>query len=194
MKAHHDATAAIPGSEDEVDYLLSMRGGVTHLFTSLEAYLKQLLAFLTWSLMSDHYKDENPFRYTVGKALSFANHMLLSSAGADGDIESLTLRPLINQYRHLYNLLDSSDVDNNSKRPEGDYPSFTGKTTLQLFPFGRGLRTFSWRLFRPLAWSGEPRLDVLFSVFMLPSARIRVGTCIRVWNGYASDCSTVRCI
>jgi hypothetical protein len=134
MKAQHDAISAIPGSEDEVEYLLSMRGGVTHLFTSLETYLKQLLAFLTWALIFDHYKDENPFRYTVEKARIFANHTLLPSSSLDGDIESLTLRPLINQYHHLYNLLKSHDEANDSERPKSDYPAFTSKTTLQLFP------------------------------------------------------------
>lgn len=134
VKSQKKAMNDFPSSPEETAYEYRIRGALAQIFSSLEKYLKELLALLTWALLADHYKEGNPFEYTPEKVSRFANPKLLGKSKSVDDIDSLTLNPLIQEFSHLTNILRKLKNEKENLRSSKDYPAFHDRTTLQLFP------------------------------------------------------------
>lgn len=118
-----------------------IRSSGVNFFVSIEEILQQALSFITWALLSDHYKTTkfqyvyedarqamfdnlNNFEYSLGKRLTF-----------DPNGKN-TLYPLVQGFSALSKICKDliEDIDN-YKRPKEEFPDFHLNDPLSIFPF-----------------------------------------------------------
>lgn len=118
-----------------------IRGSAVNFFVSLEEVLDHSLSFATWALLSDHYGetrfacDYDAARATMasrlsGRKNSAGNKMVFDPQGRN------TLYPLIGGFALLAHLCrEILTTADDWKRPDEEFPGYSGETPLQLFPF-----------------------------------------------------------
>ncbi|SES27239.1 hypothetical protein [Actinokineospora terrae] len=112
------------------------------LYEKLEGLLVDVLAYVTWALINDHYASDRPFEFRGNLEFETSCAVLNASsanAGTNGvDFSApLTLNPLIRGLgilsEHLDGLREGSEK---YLRPKDSIPDYVRRTSIQEFPFG----------------------------------------------------------
>lgn len=118
-----------------------IRSTAANYFVELEHYLNDSLMFTTWALLNDHYASEQPFVFRETAVYAFSQARLGEiRVSADGDRTPFTNKPtlsdLVQGFGDLSRFIDSlRGEESDHLRPDGTYPKFWAKTSLQGFPF-----------------------------------------------------------
>lgn len=119
-----------------------LRELASNYFVSLERFLHDSIAFLTWALLNDHHTSEQSYVYFELGGKEFTRSKLNEvSAGtksrAEDDLnDNPNLSQLVQGYTRLSKKLASlRGSEEEWKRPASTTPKFVAKTQLQQFPF-----------------------------------------------------------
>ncbi len=136
----------------------SPRKALADLFPSWELYLREVLCYVTWSLLGDHYGSPEALVYYPREAEAFTAQELFG--GRIEDLRSLTLGAVSDRIRQLVNRLKRLQSDPGSdRRSDLEVPNFVGKTNLQGFPF------VHYSLFADLDKSSQARIVLELETF-----------------------------
>jgi hypothetical protein len=122
----------------------AMRGLAANYFVALEELLADTLAFVTWTLTTDHVSARHPFQYDSNSHRKAAFHLLSEfhaktvTEGQEPFVygDKTTLHPLCAGFGVLAAALASIQKETNAwQRQAHEYPEFAGHTSLQHFPF-----------------------------------------------------------
>jgi hypothetical protein len=116
-----------------------IRSEAVNFFVSLEEILDYSLSFITWALLSDHYRSTN-FKCNFDDARKFMANQL-NQAVSEDEVEydpagRNTLYPLIRGFRILSDICQNIFEENGKfKRKKSYLPRYHNKTDLFKFPF-----------------------------------------------------------
>ncbi|MFC1946990.1 hypothetical protein ACFLXY_03615, partial [Chloroflexota bacterium] len=139
----------IKRSEDDKEVI---RSAAVNFFVSMEEVLDRSLSFITWVLLSDHYRDTRG-KYNYYDAKEFITQKLNGkNIGKDITLElddkgKNTLYPLIIGFSVLANYSNEliKTNENEYRRSVSTTPGFINKNTLQIFPYEHEIYIFDIR-------------------------------------------------
>lgn len=135
-----DAATSYSNYDESVEDLIRSAG--VNFFVSLEEILDHSLSFVTWALLSDHYRVTK-FRCDISEARQFmASRLNGRQLGPNEPLEfdpggKNTLYPLIQGFAVLAELCGEIIKNDSSKyrRPKTGLPRYYGRTEIEVFPF-----------------------------------------------------------
>lgn len=112
----------------------TVRSLLADFFPTAEEYLKQVLCYLTWVFLSDHFTSHDALEYKESVAETFTSEALFS--GILEDLRKLTLGKVPDRFKQLARQMEDALSDPEPHvRPDLERPRFVEKTSLQSFPF-----------------------------------------------------------
>lgn len=135
-----DVATSYSSYDESVKDLIRSAG--VNFFVSLEEVLDHSLSFITWVLLSDHYRVTK-FRYDISEARQFMASCLNGrQLGSNEPLEfdpggKNTLYPLIQGFAVLAESCGEIIKNDPSKyrRPKTGLPGYYGRTEIEVFPF-----------------------------------------------------------